>query len=168
MPRPLHIPGMGEIEAQSNLARDEFIGDSAVIYPVDGYEPAPSVPIMKLVADRLDGGDIDNRDTEPTARHVEIRKRLLMKGINLRESDIFGAVAANYCLAQQFPVRLFCEPTKISALRSGKIERFAVGIAQFNLVSKNRGKCLNLDQLWNEIARFGAHQRKIGCKEMRM
>src|ERR1700752_2608806 len=114
---PFHFTRMGEIKGQADTARDEFIGNGAIVNAMDGYQPPCRVALVQFVARQLKRGDVNHGNAETLRRDVEIGKRLLMHGIDFSENYIFRTMSSQDSAPKKLPIRLVVEAAKKEAQR---------------------------------------------------
>ena len=128
MSRPLHFPGMRKIKRQPDVTGDQFVGNGAIVDAMNRGEPVRCIPIVQLVADRLERGDIDDRNAKVLRGEVKVREGLLMRRIDLQSGRRFqGCAGPQRCAEADPSTEDLARVHQERWTTTGQIKDFAIG-----------------------------------------
>jgi hypothetical protein len=176
MAGPFEVEGLAVIEGEWDLFADELVDDGAVVDAANGNEarafavgeaPEPGGRIGRGV-NRLEGGDVNDADTKVVGSDVEVGEGFLLGGIDVDEDDGFRIVAGDDGAVEELPIAGVVEAAEEIGERRIEREGRAIGFANGELKSEDRGEGLHLDEARGQAAVGLADEAEIGSEEMGM
>jgi hypothetical protein len=108
MASPLDVKGVAVVEGKLDVLALELVDDGTIEDAV--YWDVVAVALVEeAVALLAEFGDVDCGDVKLVLVDVEVRKGLLIVGIDFEEDDVFGVVVSDDNLAEELPVGIFVE-----------------------------------------------------------
>ena len=118
---PLDVERLAVIETEANLLPHQLVDDGAVVNATNRVQPAglaigettkPPATRRGCRGNRLDVSDVDDLDTEPISRDMEVGQGFLAGRIDVDKDDGLGIVSGDDGTAEELPEASLVEPAQ--------------------------------------------------------